>query len=226
MIDIIIATYDRTRWLEEAIVSMRASFALQSAPVRIIVVDDASPTTEAEAVAKRHGCDYIRHERNTGVAQTLVTGWEASTAPYTSFWGDDDIMLPNWASANVAKARDGWDVISNSYRLVDAMLEPIATKILPPVTLSDLRMNIVAANDGSLIRREALEGIRWRPERGRAMMLTMWLALATAGRRFTTINDPTWLYRRHDHNLSGGFGQPVDPAFMALRREAIAEYAQ
>ena len=80
----------------------------------------------------------------------------------------------------------------------------------------------MSANDGSLVRRDAVE--RLRPERERAMLLTLWLELASAGKSFSTITEPTWLYRRHAGNISTFLVSQRDARFYELRRQAIAEY--
>lgn len=221
-VTIIVATYDRPRWLAEELESINVARARTSATVRVLVVDDASPSP-ADKIAEEYGCDYLRRDTNGGVAATLATGFENSDSTFTSFWGDDDIMLPNWFTLNLAAIEDA-DVVANSYNLVGPDLDFRQPYILPPVTFADLKADIVAVNDGALLRRSVAEGLL-RPERERAMMLTLWLALAAKGARFTTITEPTWLYRRHGSNMSGPLPLVRQPRFAELRREAIAEYA-
>lgn len=221
MIDIIIPTYNRPAYLSECVASIRAAAERVSESVGIIVVDDGSETDAAEVIASLMGARYIRHERNRGVGQALATGWQASTADYTAFFGDDDIMLPHWFERHLELAYEGFDVVSSSYFLVGPTLQNRRPYILPRVTVADLMADTVTVNDGSLLRRAAVPG--FRPERERAMMMTLWLAMAHAGASFATINEPCWLYRRHAHNLSR---PPIrrDQRFAALRIEAIAEY--
>jgi len=221
-ITIIVATYDRPRWLAEELASINMARERVTASVRVLVVDDAGMTSAAET-ARRFGADYLHRPVNGGVAATLAAGFDNSDSTYTSFWGDDDIMLPNWFELNLARAAEGYDVVANSYNLVGPDLELFQSYILPPVTFEDLKADIVAANDGALLRREVAEGLL-RPERERAMMLTLWLALAAKGARFTTITEPTWLYRRHSSNMSGQLPLQREPRFAELRREAIEEY--
>jgi hypothetical protein len=168
---------------------------------------------------------YLRQPTNRGVADALAAGWEASDSTFTSFWGDDDYMLPRYLPLHLERAAEGFDVVSGSYYLAGPELEWGQAFTLPPVTFADLLADRVTANDGSLLRRSALDGIGLRPERERAMMLTLWLALAHAGRRFSTIEEPTWLYRRHAANMSGQLPLTPSPRFADLRRQAIADYA-
>ncbi|MES2156113.1 MAG: hypothetical protein V4510_13345, partial [bacterium] len=84
---------------------------------------------------------------------------------------------------------------------------------------ADLMRGQCNAVDVALMRRSALPS--WRPERERAMLMTMWLALTSAGASIATLRQPTWLYRRHDSQLSHRAPSSHD---MAFRLDAIAEY--
>jgi hypothetical protein len=112
-------------------------------------------------------------------------------------------------------------VVAGSYWRSDARLRPVRKHVLPVATLADLRNGDVRCNDGALVRRDALGDITLRPERERAMMMTFWLAMASAGKRFGVVSEPTWLYRRHSTNLSNQRSAHDNE----LRREAMAEYA-
>lgn len=220
-VTIIVATHNRPAMLEVELHSILASAAMVKDKIRVLVVDDASETLEAKAIAKRLGVDYMRLPENRGVAGALAAGFDASDSPFTSFWGDDDYMLPRYLPLHLAKMAEGYDVVSASYWWADADLGLVRQVSLAPVTLSDLLRGQVSANDGSLLRRSALGGITWRPERERAMLMTMWLALAKADRKFATLSEPTWLYRRHDANMSNHLSEHD----ASLRRQAIAEAA-
>lgn len=221
-VTIIVATYNRPAMLAVELHSILASAAMvPERDIRVLIVDDCSQTLEAKAITERLGVDYFRNGENVGIAQTLVTGFEQSDSEYTSFWGDDDYMLPRWLPLHLERMDQGYDIVSGSYWRTDSQLAPVREKTLAPTTLAGLRKGRVTSNDGSLIRRSALQDIAWRPERERAMMMTMWLALAAAGSRFSSIEEPTWLYRRHDGNMSNQRSEHDDD----LRREAIAEYA-
>lgn len=225
-VTIVVATYNRPAFLEVELHSILASAATvrgRGRGVRVLVVDDCSPTDAARHVVARAGAgvDYVRLPENRGVAGALFAGFELVDTRYYALWGDDDFMLPRWFQLHLERIEQGFDVVAGSYWLTDGELLPKQLKVLPPATLADLLANRVTANDGSLVRRSALDGIAWRPDRGRAMVMSMWLALAAAGRRFTAIDEPTWLYRRHAGNISRG----RDAEFAASRLEAIAEFA-
>ena len=221
-VSIIVATYDRPAMLETELHSILAAAATVRERVQVLVVDDASPTMAAWAICKRLGVDYLRRPENGGVAMTLADGFRESRGAMTSFWGDDDFMLPIWFERHLEAIREA-DVVSSSYWFADAELQPTSRWTLPVGRLEDLLEDRVTVNDGALCRREVIEAVGLRPERERAMMLTLWLALAKAGVRFATVDEPTWLYRRHAGNMSGRLPLRPDEHFVALRREAIAE---
>lgn len=218
-VQVIIATHDRPRMLEVALHSILASAAMVPDTVRVLVIDDASETLEAEDVADRLGVDYMRNDRNLGVGATLALGYERTDSEYSLFWGDDDFMLPRFFPLHLAAIREGHDVVTSGYWLTDADLRPIRELRFQPVIFRDLMRGVVNGTDQSLFRRSSLPP--WRPERERAMLLTMWLALTSAGKDIVTLREPTWLYRRHSAQLSHTRPNAHD---QALRDAAIAEY--
>jgi hypothetical protein len=138
-------------------------------------------------------------------------------ADFVAVLYDDDALLPNWLPAHLAVMAEGCDVVAGSYVEVDAALRPHGTRVLRPLTLRRLRRGHVDANDGSLIRRSAL--VPMRPERGQMMFFTLWGDMARAGARFGVVEEPTWLYRRHEGQASAHLTARDD----ALRAETIAE---
>jgi GT2 family glycosyltransferase len=223
-VTLVIATHNRPAFLEVELHSMLASAAIvkaQGITSRIVVVDDASETDAAKGICKRLAVDYLRLVDNRGVAGALYAGFEQVDSPFYAFWGDDDYFLPRWFQLHLKTIAEGWDVVAGSFWKADAALRLKKPVILQPATFADLRQGKVGCNDGSLVRRDALGDITFRPERERAMMMTFWLAMAAAGKSFTSIVEPTWLYRRHATNLSNHRSAHDN----ALREAATAEYA-
>ena len=88
---IIITTHSRPHLLPRAINSARDS----GREVEIVVVDDASSDETAEVCQSVSGINYVRVERNQGVAGARNVGLVASHGEYVSFLDDDDQRLPN-----------------------------------------------------------------------------------------------------------------------------------
>lgn len=221
-VSVIIATHDRPQMLEVALHSVLASAAMLGEPVRVLVVDDASETREAELVADRCRVDYVRNVVNLGVAGTLARGWALTDSELTCFWADDDAMMPRHLPVHVAKIREGHDAVYANYHLCDHNLRMGRAVHLPPVTHRDLLRGQCNATDVALMRRSSVEAIGgWRPQFERAMLLDHWLRATRAGWSIATVREATWLYRRHESQLSHLRPNEHD---QALRDAAIAEH--
>lgn len=220
-VTIVVATYNRPAFLRVELHSILASAAMvPTIKTKILVVDDHSDNLDAKNVAYDLQVGYLRLKENGGVARALAAGFEQVDSPYYALWGDDDYFLPRWFPLHLAKIAEGFDVVAGSYAMTDADLKPTREVILPVATYENLRNGNVQCNDGSLVRREAIGDITFRPERERAMMMTFWQAMAAKGAKFGVIEEPTWLYRRHATNLSNKRSRHDN----ALRIEAIKEH--
>jgi len=88
---IIITTHNRPQLVPRAIASARTA----GESVEIIVVDDAS-SDETEAICKSiPDINYVRLERNQGVAGARNVGLVACHGEYITFLDDDDVRLRN-----------------------------------------------------------------------------------------------------------------------------------
>jgi glycosyltransferase involved in cell wall biosynthesis len=86
---IIITTHDRPHLLPRAVQSARAS----GSNVEIVVVDDYSSDQTAQVCQSLSGVNYVRVERNQGVAGARNIGLVASRGEYVSFLDDDDTRM-------------------------------------------------------------------------------------------------------------------------------------
>lgn len=100
---IIITTHSRPRLLLRAIKSARES----GTDVEVVVVDDASCDETAE-VCKSLGSEvnYVRVDRNQGVAGARNIGIITSRGEYLSFLDDDDTRLPGSLDKQIAKLEE------------------------------------------------------------------------------------------------------------------------
>lgn len=88
---IIIATRKRPDLLPRAVESARAA----GRDVEIVVVDDASTDDTARVCKSLSAINYVRVERNQGVAGARNIGLAASHGEYLTFLDDDDQRLPD-----------------------------------------------------------------------------------------------------------------------------------
>lgn len=89
-VSVIITTHNRPNLGPRAIESARAA----GEDIEIVVVDDASSDQTAEICKSIQGINYVRVERNQGVAGARNIGLVASSGEFVSFLDDDDLRLP------------------------------------------------------------------------------------------------------------------------------------
>jgi glycosyltransferase involved in cell wall biosynthesis len=89
-VSVIIPTHERPQLLVRAIESAHSA----GTEVEVIVVDDASSDETAEVCRNRNDINYVRVDRNQGVAGARNIGILMSTGKYVAFLDDDDLRLP------------------------------------------------------------------------------------------------------------------------------------
>src|SRR3954470_23631066 len=90
-VSVIITTHNRPHMLARAIESAREA---SQGDVEVVVVDDASSDETASVCRSISDINYVRVERNQGVAGARNLGILASHGAYLSFLDDDDLRLP------------------------------------------------------------------------------------------------------------------------------------
>lgn len=95
---VIITTHNRPFLLPRAVDSARAA----GSDVEVVVVDDASTDETAQVCQSLAGINYVRAERNQGVAGARNIGLVASRGQYIAFLDDDDARLPDSLDRQVA----------------------------------------------------------------------------------------------------------------------------
>lgn len=192
--------------------------------VRVLVVDDASPTGSTREVAKQLEVSYVRlevHDGRSNPAMAICHGVSLVDTEYYSIFGDDDIMLPRFVRLHVERLDEGFDVCTGSYQLVDGDLAPLRDQILPEPHLGDLLAGKIMINDGAMTRTELAQQMEWDPTLDQVVLYPVWLGLLSSGARTTRLTEPTWLYRRHERNISRG----IDANDAAQRRSVRDRFA-
>jgi Glycosyl transferase family 2 len=121
-IAVIIAAYNRARWVGGAVESALRQWPLP--PAEGIVVDDGS-TDQTADVAERGGARVIRHTENKGAAAARNTGVAATTQPWIAPLDSDDRWLPHMLST-LWPLRKGYGFVSGASMAVDEAGSPIA----------------------------------------------------------------------------------------------------
>jgi GT2 family glycosyltransferase len=96
MLSIVIPTHNRTDLLRAC---LRAATTHAPRGTEIVVVDDASPSGVASAVARDFGATPIRLERQRGFAIAANAGIRASRGDILEMLNDDTEVQPGWADA-------------------------------------------------------------------------------------------------------------------------------
>lgn len=227
-VTIVVPTRERPEFLRATLHSILASAAEArrgGTTTRILVVDDASPTHSTERLAAELGVDYHRiavHDGRNNPATAIATGVGLVESPFYSLFGDDDIMLPRFIGAHVAALAAGHDVCSTSFIQTDADLTPVREVLLPEATLGDLLAGKVTINDGAMTRTELTRDLEWDRSLDQVILYPIWLELLFRGARFARLTEPSFLYRRHDGNVSDQLGAE-DAAQRERVRQAFRE---
>lgn len=95
VLSVVIPTYDRARWVAEAIES---SLAQAGPPVETIVVDDGS-TDQTPRVLARFGASIrVVRQENRGLAAARNAGIRIATGAFVAFLDSDDRLEPTFAA--------------------------------------------------------------------------------------------------------------------------------
>ena len=196
---IVITTCDRPQMLPRALNSALAQGA------NVIVADDGQAPSDYASI-RTHGVGHIR---------ARMAALELVDTPYVAFLDDDDWLDPDWLAKS--RAVDA-DVVAASFWETDGT--KMSEVRLVEASYSRLLSGHNPVNDGARVRTELLRGDVWRPERGTAAMLSLWLALASRGATFGVVEEPCWYHRIHAGQMSAN----LPPQDATWRAEAIAEY--
>ncbi len=189
--------------------------------VRVLVVDDASPTTATHEVAARLGAEYARvdeHDGQDNPAAAMAYGVARVKTPYLVLFGDDDVMLPRFLVSMLEAAELGYDLVTSAFVRTDESLRALETRVPVEPALGDLLAGVMMINDSALVRTDLMQAAPWDTSLGQDVLYPVWLSILIGGARATTVRDPGILYRRHGANISDRL-----TADDIAAREAIAE---
>lgn len=91
-VDVVVPAYGDPESLTMCLTALRTA----SPGIRVIVVDDASPTGAVADVAAAHGAILLRHNVNRGPAAARNTGLREACAPLVAFVDADCAVTPGW----------------------------------------------------------------------------------------------------------------------------------
>ena len=201
LVSILICTYNRDRWLAEAIASAHA----QSWPVEVVVVDDGSDDGTAALLEAQAGITWVRHPENRGKPAALETGLALVRGAAYLVLDDDDLLLPG-AVAALAEPLFADDALVATFG--DTLVFDDATgqivewreaSRLPGAMGRRAALTTIPAMPGATLVRSAVQATLapFEPSLIRGQDMDHFLRLSAAG-PWEGVPLPVQLYRRHD----------------------------
>jgi len=143
-ISVIIATHNRPHLLPDAVESARRA----GTNVEVIVVDDASTDDTASVCRNLPGINYVRVERNQGVAGARNVGILASGAEFITFLDDDDRRLPGSLDRQLQAltAAPEAGLVYGQMIIVDQEYQPTGVVLPEPCPSGDLFWELLRGN--------------------------------------------------------------------------------
>lgn len=199
-----LATYNRARFLAECLDSILAQTYRD---IEIIVVDDGS-TDETPEVAAQYGdrINYVRAEHR-GFIPTYIHAHSLCTGKYTTYFGDDDVLLPTFvergieileADESLAKfCCDCYIIDQQSERIGDSTYLEGYNRPSGRVTVDDL-FQYGCFVHGGINRRSVFEKVGdYDPTITHAADYDLYLRMTGAGHGIYYLNEPLFKYRVH-----------------------------
>ncbi len=241
-ISIIIPTYNRAAYLEEAIQSVLAQTCEDW---ELIVVDDGSTDATAEVAAKYAGRITYKRQANAGACAARNLGLACASGEYVSFLDSDDRMLPNnladllavleqqphvdvaygwyyWMEADGSPSYRAGPHIRNVTRpspWPDASVSPSGTTMEGQV-LPNLLQEETMLLGTALVRRSCVDAVGgFDPSVDFNEHWGFYLSLARAGYEFACCHEVVALLRLHEGNR----GQNLE-RMLAGRIEILDRY--
>lgn len=223
-VSVVIATYNRSAQVQEAIDSVLA----QTIPVReIIVVDDGS-RDDTRAVLEGYG-DRIRafFRPNGGASAARNYGMRAAQGEWIAFLDDDDVWLPNKIESQMklAERNAGLGLIYCSDYAVDEQLKILYKREALPENRGDVFERLLIRNfiftSCAIARRDAVKEAGYMDLRYRfAQDWDLWLKIA-AKHPADFVPEPLVLYRQ---SASGCLTRDMKFADRLAEMQAIVEH--
>lgn len=200
-VSIVLPTYNGVRYLRQSIESC-LSQTLDN--IELIVVDDGSGPEIRETVEPYltdGRVKYVRHERNSGVAASLNTGFRLATGSHLTWTSDDNYYEPHAIASMLeflTRFRDVDFVYAESWEVDEA---GSVTRLLRPGSRGSLRINNYIGACFLYTRRVYEMVGDYRP-----VALTedydYWIRVALTS-RMQLLSRPLYYYRAHPASLTG-----------------------
>ncbi|MDF2186401.1 glycosyltransferase family 2 protein [Grimontia hollisae] len=218
-IDVVLATYNGEKYIEEQIKSVQRNDGYQFLVNSIIVVDDGSSDNTVSIVKRLAINDskiriYINESSSLGAMKNFASGVYISQANFIMFCDQDDVWLENKISLTLESMikHDATlpHLVFSDLKIVDASLNVISdsyftAKKIPKNWHADMN-NLVKQNVVSGCTMMANRALLQKalPIPNEACMHDWWFALvAKTEGKLTFVDQALMLYRQHETNAIG-----------------------
>jgi cellulose synthase (UDP-forming) len=195
-VDVLIPVYDEPIEVVEPTVA--AAVALEGAPVRVVLCDDAG-RAELEALAERHGATYVHRSRQTGAkAGNLNHALTLTSAPLVAVFDCDHVprreflraTLGHFADPSVAYVQTPQYYANVSANRLAAAAASQQNLFFGTIARGKARLGgMFCCGTNFVIRRQALEGVGGFPEGSLTEDFTLSIRLHELGWRSAYVNE-------------------------------------
>jgi glycosyltransferase involved in cell wall biosynthesis len=207
LISIIITTYNRTQWLNQA---LKSAVEQTYHPVEVIVVDDGSDNRDVKTIAEKYSQVQYIYQKNQGLGAARNLGIACSKGKWIQFLDDDDWLSMDAIQAKLSLfvSRPDLGVVYSDLYLTDEngiVCSRCFEHITRPLPSGDIYPILVERNfipvHSLLWKRQVLEEVGGFPNRSG---LEDWECLVRAAEfsTFSALDIPLGYYRIHEQSMS------------------------
>lgn len=210
-ISVLMPVYNAAAFLREAITSVLDQ---SHADFELLIINDGS-SDGSDAIVRSFAdprVRYVAHERNQGLIAVLNEGLELARGRCIARMDADDVMRKDRLAKQFAfmEVHPGIAVVASfvDYINADGEITGVWDIDRATVTEADIsammpRTNCIA-HPSVLIRKEAVDGLRYAPQQKGAEDWDLWLRLLARGKRIAKIAEPLMGYRVHPGSVMAG----------------------
>ena len=225
-VSVLTPSYGYGRYIADCVDSVLG----QQGPSVEHVVQDGGSTDDTVEVLQRYG-DKVSwvSESDEGQSHALNRALARASGRWVAWLNADEFYLPGALRTLVTEAeRRGVDVVYGDAAFVDA--EGRLRRLAPQHRFSArvlAEYGCYISSCAVLIRREALEGVRFDVDAHRRMDWDLYMGLAERGARFRHVDFPVAAFREHDERVTAsGWEEWVDEDARLSHRYGMAPDAQ
>ncbi len=210
LISIIVPIYNQEKFLEDTIESILAQTFRN---FELLLVDDASedrsPFIGRSFAQKYPYVFWMQHSQNQGPGAARNTGINSARGAFCAFLDGDDLMRPYCLERQmqVFSADARIDIVYTALEVVNEtgqFLTHLRGRKEKPEDFFPLMLfrNQIPGPGTIMARKAVFEKERYPEDRKHGEDYVLMLRLAKEEYRFSYLDEPLYIYRRHTHNLS------------------------